>query len=344
MTAIVDLRSDTLTQPTTGMRRAMAGAEVGDDANGEDPTTKALEEKFAELVGKPAALFTPSGTMANQLVVRILTKPGTSVVAGRSQHLVAWENGAASINSGVQFHSLDDHDGTVNPGEVSMAAALAAHHQISPSLVSVEDTHMASGGRIWPIDRLRAVHAAATAAGLPVHLDGARLFNAAVASSASGSGSVTAALRERAACATTVMCCLSKGLGAPVGSLLAGPSDVIAAARAERQRFGGNMRQSGILAAAGLLALATHVERLADDHRRALRLAHAVANRWADCINMVSVQTNLVVFAPPNADVVLAELAAGGVKAGTLAPGVIRLVTHLDVDDAGIERVLSLIG
>lgn len=330
---IVDLRSDTVTRPTAAMRAAMAGAEVGDDVYGEDPTVRALEERFAGLVGKAAAMFTPSGTMANQIAVRLHTRPGTSVVAGRSQHVVAWENGAASLNSGVQFDTPNDSDGTFAPAEVTRAAAMAAHHQITPTLVSVEDSHMASGGRVWPLDALRAVYAAAADAGIPVHVDGARLFNAVVASGVSAA--------DRLDGSTTVMCCMSKGLGAPVGSLLAGPADVIEAARGERQRFGGNMRQSGILAAAGLMGLDQHVERLADDHARARRLADAVAELWPGTIDMTSVQTNLVVFAPPSADELLVHLAANGVMAGTLGPGIIRLVTHLDVDDTGVAQAVA---
>ena len=343
MSPTVDLRSDTVTQPTVAMRRAMAEAVVGDDVYGEDPTTRRLEERFAALVGKADALFTPSGTMANQLAVRVLTTPGTSVVAGRSQHLVAWENGASSLNSGVQFHTLDDRDGCFDATDVTAASAMGFHHQITPSMVSVEDTHMASGGRVWPLARLRAVWEAASQVGLPVHLDGARQFNAAVADAAGGGG-WERSLADRAGCGTTLMCCMSKGLGAPVGSLLAGPADIIEAARSQRQRLGGNMRQSGILAAAGLVALEHHVERLADDHRRARRLADAVANRWPGSIDVAGVQTNLVVFSPPEPAGVLAALEQAGVRAGTLGPGTIRLVTHLDVDDAGIERVLTVLG
>jgi threonine aldolase len=327
---VVDLRSDTVTRPTAEMRAAMAGAEVGDDVYREDPTVNALEEEFAQRVGKAAALFVPSGTMGNQLALRLLAGPATAVVAGRRQHVVVYENGAAGRNAGVQFHTVDDGDGTLAPADVAWAVEAARHHYPRVSLVCVEDTHMPANGAPWPVAALRAV----AAVGVPVHLDGARLFNAEVATGV--------AAAERAATAITVMCCLSKGLCAPVGSLLAGPADVMAQARAERQRLGGGMRQAGVLAAAGLVALRTMVERLADDHRRARRLAEAVADRWPGCgLDPHLVRTNMVVFPHPGADALLGHLAGEGVLAGTIAPGVVRLVTHHDVDDAGVERAVK---
>jgi threonine aldolase len=335
---VVDLRSDTVTRPTPEMRRAMAGAEVGDDVYGEDPTVNALEEAFAGRVGKEAALFVPSGTMANQLALRVLAPAGTTVVAGRRQHVVIYENGAGPRNAGVQFSAVDDADGTIDPAEVTWAVEAATHHHVRPGLVCVENTHMPAAGAPWPLDRLRAVAAAAGATGLPVHMDGARLFNAEVASG------VPAA--TYAAEATTVMCCLSKGLCAPVGSLLAGPADVISEARAERQRLGGGMRQAGIIAAAGLVALERMVDRLAEDHARARRLAETVADRWPDggC-DPSAVRTNVVTWRHPDALALVDQLAGEGVRAGTIAPGVVRLVTHHDVDDAGVERaVKALLG
>ena len=328
---LVDLRSDTVTRPTPEMRRAMAGAEVGDDVYGEDPTVNALEAAFAARVGKEAAVFVPSGTMGNQLAVRVLTVPGTAVVAGRRQHVVVYENGAAGRNAGVQFSAVDDDDGTIDPAAVTWAAEAVAHHHVRPGLVCVENTHMPADGAPWPLDRLRAVAEAAAAARLPVHLDGARLFNAEVASG------VPAA--DYAATATTVMCCLSKGLCAPVGSLLAGPAEVMAATRGERQRLGGGMRQAGILAAAGLVALERMVDRLAEDHTRARRLAEAVADRWPEggC-DPGRVRTNVVTWRHADPAALLDHLAGEGVLAGTIAPGVVRLVTHHDVDDAGVER------
>jgi len=335
---VVDLRSDTVTRPTPEMRRAMAAAEVGDDVYGEDPTVNALQEAFAARVGKEAALFVPSGTMANQLALRILAPAGTVVIAGARQHVVVYENGAGARNAGIQFHTVDDADGTIDPAGVAWAVEAAAHHHPVPGLVCVENTHMPADGAPWPLARMEAVAAAAGRARLPVHLDGARLFNAEVAT-----GTPAAAY---AACATTVMCCLSKGLGAPVGSVLAGPAEVIDAARGERQRLGGGMRQAGVVAAAGLVALAIMVERLAEDHVRARRLADAVADRWPDggC-DPSAVRTNVVTWRPPDVAATLAYLSAEGVRAGTIAPGVMRVVTHHDVDDTGLERaVVALAG
>ncbi|MBW3667990.1 MAG: aminotransferase class I/II-fold pyridoxal phosphate-dependent enzyme [Actinobacteria bacterium] len=332
--AVIDLRSDTVTRPTAEMRRAMADAEVGDDVYGEDPTVNALEAAYAERVGKEAALFVPSGTMANQLALRLLTAPGTAVVTGRRQHIVLYENGAGGRNSGVQFTTVADDDGTLDPADITAAIDAAAHHQPRPSLVCVENTHMPADGAPWPLDRLRAVKHAA--AGLPIHLDGARLFNAEVATGTSAA--------DYAAQATTVMSCLSKGLCAPVGSVLAGPADVMAAAREERQRLGGGMRQAGVIAAAGLVALRTMVERLADDHRRARRLAEAVVDRWPDAgCDPARVRTNVVTWRHAHTERALDHFAAEGVLAGTIAPGVLRFVTHHDIDDDAVERACKVV-
>jgi threonine aldolase len=328
---LVDLRSDTVTRPTPEMRRAMAEAEVGDDLYGEDPTVNALQDAYAERVGKEAALYVPSGTMANQLALRVLAPAGTLVVAGRRQHVVVYEAGAAARNAGVQFHLVDDADGTIEPAAVTWAAAAVDHHHPRPSLVCVENTHMPSDGSPWPLERLEAVAAAAGDAGLPVHLDGARLFNAEVATGISAA--------RYAACATTVMSCLSKGLCAPVGSLLAGPADVIEVAWLERARLGGQMRQAGVIAAAGLVALRTMVERLADDHHRARALAAAVAERWPDSgCDPDRIRTNCVTFTHPDPGALLDFLRGEGVLAGTIAPATVRLMTHHDVGDGAVEQ------
>jgi threonine aldolase len=324
---VVDLRSDTVTRPTPEMRRAMADADVGDDVYGEDPTVNALQDAFAARVGKQAALFVPSGTMGNQLALRLLAPPATTVVAGARQHVVIYENAAAGRNAGIQFTTVADDDGTIAVDDIRWVIEAAAHHHPRPSVVCVENTHMPADGAPWPLDALRAV----AVCGLPVHLDGARLFNAEVATG------VAAAVYAGAA--VTVMCCLSKGLCAPVGSLLAGPADVMAAAREERQRLGGGMRQAGVIAAAGLVALQTMVERLADDHRRARRLAEAVADRWPDAgVDPQRITTNIVTFPHAEPDELCEHLRAEGVLAGTIGPGVVRLVTHHDVDDDGVER------
>jgi threonine aldolase len=332
---LVDLRSDTVTRPTEDMRRAMADAEVGDDGYGEDPTVNELEAAYAERVGKQAAVFVPSGTMANQIALRVLAPPGTLVIAGRRQHVVAYELGAAAINAGVQFHLVDDGDGRMAADDVRWARDAAAHHQPPCSMVCVENTHMAASGAPWSLESLDAL--AGAAGPLPIHMDGARLFNAEVATGVDAS--------DMAARATTVMTCLSKGLCAPVGSVLAGPSEVIEAGRVERKRLGGAMRQAGVLAAAGLVALHKMVDRLVEDHRRARRLADVVGERWPDSgLDPTSVQTNIVTFAHPAPALLLDHLRAEGVLAATTAPGVVRLVTHHDVDDGGIEIACAAIG
>jgi threonine aldolase len=342
----VDLRSDTVTRPTPAMRRAMAEAEVGDDGFGDDPTVDALQRSFAERLGHEAALFLPSGTMANQVALRVLAEPGSLVVTGRHQHVVTHEGGAFGINQVAQLHLLDDDDGTLDPAAVAFLVEAAGHRWPAPGVICVENTHLASGGRPWPLERLAAL----AAIGVPLHLDGARLFNASVATGVplDGYGRL----------ATTVTCCLSKGLGAPVGSLLAGPADLVDRARLERKRLGGGMRQVGILAAAGLVALDTMVDRLADDHARAGRLAAAVDERWPG--SLVGAEgsadvsggegggtdltaTNVVLFRHSEPVALLDHLAAQGVRAVTLGPGVVRFVTHLDVDDAGIDHAVDVI-
>ena len=333
---LVDLRSDTVTRPTAAMRAAMAAADVGDDVYGEDPTVNELQERFAARVEKEAALFVPSGTMANQLALRLLAPAGSAVVAGRRQHVVVYENGAAGRNAGIQFHAVADDDGTIDPADVAWAVEAAAHHYPRPGLVCVENTHMPADGAPWPLPRLQEVASVCRDAGIPIHLDGARLFHAEVATGTPASA--------YGAEVTTLMCCLSKGLAAPVGSLLAGPADMIEAARGERQRLGGGMRQAGIIAAAGLVALDTMIDRLADDHARARRLAEAVAERWPGAgVDPASIRTNVVTFRHAAPQSLLAELRSEGVVAGTIEPGVVRFVTHCDVDDAAIDRACKAV-
>jgi threonine aldolase len=336
MADLVDLRSDTVTRPTDEMRAAMAAAEVGDDAYGEDPTVIRLETLAAALLGKEAALYVPSGTMANQLAIRVLARPGTEVLVPERAHVYRYEGAAAPLNCGVQVHPLPDPDGVVTAEQVALALAGRDHHLPSVSLVWVENTHMPAHGRPWTAAEVGEVVGAARARGIPVHCDGARIWNAAIALGVSPAALV-------AEC-DTVMFCLSKGLGAPVGSLLCGPADVIAEARAQRQRFGGGMRQAGIIAAAGIVALETMVERLADDHVRARRLADAVAARFPDALDPSAVRTNIVccpIRTLP--DRTLERLAEAGILAGTLDPSTFRFVVHKDVDDDGIERACRAI-
>lgn len=320
-----------MTRPTAAMRRAMAEAEVGDDGFGDDPTVNRLQEVFAARVGQEAALFMPSGTMANQVALRVLAPAGTAVIAGRRQHVVTHEGGAFGINQVAQLQLIDDDAGTFDPAEVAFLVEAAQHRWPQPSVVCVENTHLGSGGRPWPLDRLQAV----AEVGVPIHLDGARLFNACVAT-----GTEPAAY---GALAASVTACLSKGLGAPVGSVLAGPAEFVDRARMERKRLGGTMRQVGVLAAAGLVALDTMVDRLADDHARARRLAAAVSERWPGCDRSAppELMTNIVLFAHDDPVALLAHLAGQGVMAVTLGPGLVRMVTHLDVDDDGIDRAVA---
>jgi threonine aldolase len=333
----VDLRSDTVTTPTPAMRRAMADAEVGDDVYGEDPTVNRLEELAAAMVGKEAALYVPSGTMGNQIALRVLAPPGTEVLCAARAHIRQYEAAAAARNANVQLRPLHDREGIFEPAAVEAAAVGPAHHLPPISLVAVENTHMPAGGVPWSAARVEAVAAAARRHGLAVHCDGARLFNSAVAQ-----GVEAAAL---AAPVDTVMFCLSKGLSAPVGSMLAGSGDLIAAARFERARLGGGMRQAGVIAAAGIVALTEMVDRLADDHARARRLAEALAERFPGSVDPEGVRTNIVcadASALPAS--FLSDLAAHGVRAGTIDPMTVRLVTHKDVDDADLERALAGIG
>jgi len=333
---MVDLRSDTVTRPTPEMRRAMAEAEVGDDQYGEDPTVNELQDLFAAITGKAAALFVPSGTMANQIALQVLASPGDAVVAGARQHIVLYEAGAGPSNAGITWIPVDDTGGSFGPGDVVAAVERSRHHQPRVSAVAVEDTHMAAGGTVWDMEQLTSVAAAAAGEGLRIHLDGARLWHSAVASGHT--------LEQRAAPATTVTCALSKALGAPAGSLLAADGDLIEEARLRRKRLGGAMRQVGILAAAGLVAIRSGLERLEEDHARAARLAAAVADRWPSCgLDPSGVQTNIVLFHHRDPSALIAYLQEEGVLSGTVAPGVMRFVTHPDVDDAGIERALKAI-
>lgn len=311
----------------------MAEAEVGDDGYGEDPTVARLEARFAELLGQETALFVPSGTMANQIAMCILTRPGTAVIAGRRCHVVNHELGATARNALVQFVLVDDPGGRLDLVAARDAVAAAAHHHVPVTAATVENTAMASGGTPLPRGHLAEV----AALGVPVHLDGARLFNAAVATGVS--------VATLAAGATTVMCCLSKGLAAPVGSVLAMPAACREAATVERKRLGGAMRQAGVLAAAGLVALDTMVDRLADDHVRAAVLRDAVEARWpGSARDPGGNATNMVVFRHADADRLVGWLAGRGVLAGSIAPGVVRLVTHCDVDDEQIEHARSVLG
>ena len=329
----VDLRSDTVTTPTPAMRQAMYEAEVGDDCYGEDPTVNQLQELAASMVGKEAALYVPSGTMGNQLALRLLAKPGTEVLCPARCHIRQYEAAAAALNAGVQLRALPDTGGSFTPAAVHHAAAGPAHHLPPLSLLTIENTHMPASGRPLSPDQVRGLAAAGAEHGLPLHCDGARIFNAAVA--------LRVPAPELAAPAETVMFCLSKGLAAPVGSLLAGPAALVEEAREQRARLGGAMRQAGIIAAAGLVAL-TMVDRLAQDHARARRLAEALAERFPGSVEPDEVQTNIVCAAASTLPADLLErLTALGIRAGTIDQATVRFVTHKDVDDADLERAIA---
>lgn len=316
------------------MRDAMFRAVVGDDGYNEDPTVRALEERYAEMVGKEAAVFVPSGVMANQIAVRILTSPGDLVIAGRAQHVVSFEMGAAARNSSVQFVTVDDTSGTVALRDVLDIIDAEQDHQPHVSMVSLENTHMPSGGT--PLDVADITSMASAIGERPLHLDGARLFNAVVATG------TTAA--QYAAPATTVMTSLSKGLCAPAGSLLAGPSALMERGRIERKRLGGAMRQAGFLAAAGLVALDTMIERLADDHARASTLAHLFATTFPETgFDPSTCRTNIVAFDHPQARQLVSELANLGVEGDTVGPRRARFVTHAGVSDDDVSFVAEVL-
>jgi len=332
----VDLRSDTVTRPTPGMRRAIADAVVGDDVFGDDPTVQELERRIAALTGKDAALFVPSGTMGNQLAVNTLTRPGDAVMLEAHSHVFLYEQGGIAANSGCLAHVVEGERGAIAPATVEAAWRAAADAHVSRmAVLCVENTHNYAGGTIQPLAALRAVAAVARERGMCVHLDGARLWHAHVATGV--------ALADWAACADTVMMCFSKGLGAPVGSILAGATDVIHRARRTRKRWGGGMRQAGILAAACLYALDHHVERLADDHARARRLAAGFAGPG---VSVLEPETNIVFVSldHPALDAaeVLAVLEARGVRMGRYGARRLRAIAHLDVDDAGIDRAVAV--
>lgn len=333
---IVDLRSDTVTSPTADMRRAMAVAEVGDDVYGEDPTVNALEELAASMVGKEAAVFLPSGTMANQAAVLTHTARGDEIIVEHDAHIYWYEAGGLALLAGVQVWPLAGRRGVLDPQAVTAAVRPANIHFPRTSLVCLENTHNRAGGAVWPLDRWDAVTAAVHAAGCAVHLDGARIFNAAVALG-------VPAARTAAGC-DSVMFCLSKGLGAPVGSILAGPREWVQRARRARKVLGGAMRQAGVIAAAGLIALRDMVDRLAEDHEHARRLAAALADLPGIAVRPEEVDTNMVMLETgPAAAGFCSALAARGVKAGFMDAHRVRLVTHKDVSREDVDYAAAAI-
>ncbi|MEM7409769.1 MAG: low specificity L-threonine aldolase [Myxococcota bacterium] len=328
----IDLRSDTVTRPTDAMREAIAKAPVGDDVYGEDPTVAALEERAAALLGTEAALFVPSGSMANQAALRTLTRPGDVVLASEGAHILRYEGGAPAALWGVQVQTLgtgglftaDDVCGAVGPNDAHVAPT---------RVLAFENTHNFAGGRIFPLDALRAACEAGRELGLGLHLDGARLWNAVIETGVPAT--------DWAAPFDTVSFCLSKGLGAPVGSLVCGSRERIREVHRARKLLGGGMRQAGILAAAGLHALDHHIARLADDHAHARRLAEGLEARGIAVEG--APETNIVMFRARNTRAFAGALRERSVLANPVAPGRFRAVTHLDVSRADIDEALDRI-
>ena len=328
---MIDLRSDTLTKPTDEMRAAMARAEVGDDVYGEDPTVARLEEQVAGLFGHEAALFTPTGSMANVLAVRSLVQAGQEVLCEASAHIARAELGAHGAYTGLTMRTWIHPRGQVDlPTIRTLFAPDMGPFFVPTAAISVENTHNFAGGAVLPLQDLRDLREFATGAGARVHMDGARIWNAHVATGTP--------LAEYGAAADVLAVCLSKGLGAPVGSLMVGSRDAIAEARIWRKRMGGGMRQVGILAAAGLHALDHHVERLADDHTHARLLAEACG------VDPAGVDTNIVVVRRSDATEFVAAAREAGVLVSAVGPTAVRLVTHLDVSRADAERAAAVLG
>lgn len=338
---MIDLYSDTKTRPSPAMRRAMAEAEVGDEAAFEDPTVNRLCARVAELLGKEAALFTPSGTMCNQIALAVHCQPGDEVIVEASGHVACYEAGGAGANAGVNLCSIHGDRGRFTPEQVRAVLRPALRHAPRQRLVVVEQTCNMGGGAVWPIDALDAVAELAHAQGMRTHMDGARLLNAVVASG------VPAARQARHY--DSVWIDFSKGLGAPIGAVLAGSAEFIDHAWRVKQRLGGAMRQAGIVAAAALYALDHHVERLADDHLNARRLAAGLAAIPGVRLDPTTVETNIVVFdidperLGMDAPTWAARAAERGVRIGAFGPTRLRAVTHLDVDAAAIEQAIAVL-
>jgi len=327
---VIDLRSDTVTRPTQDMRRAMLEAPVGDDVFGEDPTVIRLEEYVADLLGKEASMYAPSGTMTNQVGVQVNTNRGEEVLLHEGSHIFVYEAGAPAMLSSVQLRILPGENGIIDPETVRAAVRPTDVHFPRSRLLCLENTHNTAGGKVFPLEDFAAVAETAQELGLKVHLDGARLFNAQAATGIPA--------REWCAHADTVSVCSSKGLGAPVGSLLAGDRETISEARRARKAFGGGMRQAGIIAAASLYAFENNVERLSEDHERASNLAAGLREAGYDAREP---DTNLVLVAVDDPPEFLQALAREGVLATPGKPGFVRLCTHLDVDDGDIETAVE---
>jgi threonine aldolase len=330
--ATIDLRSDTVTKPTPAMRQAMAAAEVGDDVFGEDPTVNRLQEKVAALLGKEAALFVASGTMGNQLCLKAQTSPGDEIICEQGAHFLHYEGGALGLLSGVQPRPLPGKNGILAAEQVEDAIRPSIYYYPRTRVIALENTHNLAGGVVYPLSEIHRIHEVAQRHHLKMHLDGARLWNASIASGVP--------LQDYCRCFDSVSVCLSKGLGAPVGSVVAGSAEFIAQARRLRKIFGGGMRQAGILAAAGIYAIDHHLQRLAGDHLNARLLAERLCEIKGIHINLETVQTNIVIIDIAGLGMTPAaaveQLARDGVRVVPFGKTTLRAVTHLDVDRQGI--------
>jgi threonine aldolase len=337
---VIDLRSDTKTLPSRGMRDAIANAEVGDEQRREDPTVNELERRAAKLLGQQEAVYVPTATMANEIALRVLADPGDELIAEENAHILLYELGGPAVFAGLMARPIRGQAGRFGPDDVERSARRGdGTHMPRTRIVAIENTHNASGGRVWPVDEIMSLVATCRELELCVHLDGARLLNASVASG------VPAA--EIAGPFDTVTICLSKGLGCPLGALVAGSHDLMGKARRFKHQFGGAMRQAGIVAAAGVYALDNNIERLADDHRRARRLAEGLKAGGVP-VDLEQVETNFVQVNVGELDLdssdALARLADEGVGfSATTHPGILRAVTHLDIDDDDVESALELV-
>jgi len=333
----IDFRSDTVTRPTPGMREAMLQAELGDDVYGEDPTVNALQEKAADLFGMEAALFCASGTMTNQIAINVHTRPGDEVICHELAHIYVYEGGGIMANSGASVRLIGNADGSMTAAQVESVVNPDDAHRPRSRLVAIENTNNRGGGSCLPIDDLRAIGETARRHGLAYHLDGARLFNALVATGETA--------RDYGGLFDSISICLSKGLGCPVGSLLLGERDFIRQAHRVRKRFGGGWRQAGMLAAAGIYALDHHIDRLAEDHARAARLGRHLA-QLPYVVSVRPVQTNIVVLeldSPERARHFIRALRDAGVRASHTGGCILRMVTHLDLSDADIDRTCDIL-
>jgi len=337
MRAVIDLRSDTLTNPTRGMREAMANAEVGDEQKREDPTVNELERRGAEFLGQEESVFVPTATMANQIALNILGRPGDALLVERHAHIMLSELGGPAVHSGLLAIALHGRNGRFSPEQVVSEIRDRTSVHVPPTrIVTVENTHNSSGGRVWPLAEIKALAATCREHELAYHLDGARLVNAAVASRLEP--------REIGREFDTVTLCFSKGLGCPLGALIAGPAGLMQHARRAKHLFGGAMRQAGIVAAAGLYALDHHVARIADDHARARRLAEGLAEAGV-AVDPDQVETNFVQIdvGPDRADAIERIKAHGVLVSTTVHRSVVRAVTHLDVSDDDVAEAIAAI-